>query len=144
MTDPILMWHNIDTPSVFSDTPPFFQWLIGQYPPTHLQCEIIKEEIEDGKLLACSDRSYNPNIGTASHAWIFASEVQPNISSGAGPNDGHPTYCLLTSQNWDKSTVTQSRKPNPVGITPFLTSDYDLLGAIRDILSVMPIKLVCE
>jgi len=113
------MWCNIDTPSVFSDTPPFF---------------------------------------TASHAWIFASEIQLNISSGAGPDDGHPTYlssyqselgdilaasyiiyriCIyynITSGTAklycdNKGTVTQSRKPNPLGITPFLTSDYDLLGS---------------
>jgi hypothetical protein len=130
--------------------------------------------IEDGKLLVCSDGAYNPKIGSASHAWIFASEIQPNISSGSGPDDGHPAYlssyrselggilaaiyiifriCLhynnITSGTAklycdNKGAVTQSRKPHPLGITPFLTSDYDFLGAFRDILSIMPIKFVCE
>ena len=41
-------------------------------------------------LLLCSDGSYDPRQGDASHGWVIASADGTIFWDGAGPDDGHP------------------------------------------------------
>jgi hypothetical protein len=71
-------------------TPVFYQRLIGENLPTELQCEQIKEAIEQKELITCSDGAFCPHAGEGSHSWVFHQEIGGTLASGAGTSDGHP------------------------------------------------------
>jgi hypothetical protein len=70
---------------------------LGTHPPTAAQCDQIAEELQYNTLLACSNGAYCPDSRSSSHGWILASEIQQEISTGAGPDNAIPelrsSYC---------------------------------------------------
>lgn len=48
-------------------------------------------ELQEATLLACSDGAYDTDNGKGSHGWVFASDMEQEITAGAGPDDGHPS-----------------------------------------------------
>ena len=70
---------------------PFFYRLIGPLQTlTEGTMEAIQTYIQDGTLLTCSDGSFEPETGMASHAWVFSDKQGHLLWGGAGPIDGNP------------------------------------------------------
>jgi len=134
-------------------------------------CDEIAEEISYNSLVTCSDRAHNPDTSTGSHAWVLASAVRGTMSSGSGVDDGHPAlmssywselggvlallciiyrickYYDLSSGKTvfycdNKGAIGNSFKSAPPGITPFFQADYDLLGLIHELVTLIPITVV--
>jgi hypothetical protein len=165
------LWEESQISAVFHDTPVFFQRLIGSHPPIMEACDEIAEEISYNSLVTCSDRAHNPDTSTGSHAWVLASAVRGTMSSGSGVDDGHPAlmssywselggvlallciiyrickYYDLSSGKTvfycdNKGAIGNSFKSAPPGITPFFQADYDLLGLIHELVTLIPITVV--
>lgn len=166
------LWDEDTIPPAFKNTPKFFQHLfIGAEPLTQSHCEDIAEEIRDSSLLICSDGAYNPLTKSSGHGWVVASEKRHTISSGAGPDHSHPdflsAYCselggivavlYLVSricQCYDiesgkvtlfcdnKGALAKVFKKPPPGITPFPSSDYDLIYMAYTIINLLPTTIV--
>jgi hypothetical protein len=149
------MWEAY-TPAPFHNTPFFFQCLLGDRPPTLEQCNKIREAIQNQNLLTCSDGAYCPHANAGSHSWVFSNATRNYTVSGAGTDDGYPTsmsayrselggilaalyiihricdyYNITTGKATlfcdNKGALTKTFHPIHQGISPFLSSDYDLL-----------------
>jgi hypothetical protein len=168
------LWNPTQVPPELSDTPSFYQHLIGPNPPTASQCAEIASALEqDTELLGCSDGSYVEDSAQCTHGWLFASEIRQVIVEGNGSGHGHPA--LLSSYRAElggllallylvyristfhqvsagslriicdnKSALSKAVTIAPRGITPFLTSDYDLVALIHMYSTLLPISLAGE
>ena len=166
-------WSHQDISPVFKDTPEFVQRWIGQTPPSHEQCCTLREELEYNFLLVCSGGAYCPINHQAAHGWVIASKVNSSIVDGTGPIDGHPdlllsycaelggilasTYIIYRDYQYfnittgkailfcdNKGAINKSFTPSQKGISPFLTSDYDLIHLIINLLAVLPVYFLGE
>jgi hypothetical protein len=164
-------WDPAITPSPFKATPYFYQHLIRETPPTLQQCEQFRKEIIGDSLLSCSDGAYCPITKQGSHSWVFGSETQKHIASGTGPDDGHPasvsshrpelrgilaalyiihricSYYDITSGKVilycdNKSAIGTSFKPIALGISPFLSPNYDLIHLAKHIIIITRITII--
>lgn len=121
---------------------------------------------------ACTDGSTCPDTGNSSHSWVFANGLDQIVCSGAGPDDGHPT--LMSSYRLElggllasvyifipyatiitliskvtlycdnKGALTNALKRAPPGISPYTTSDYDLLGLLRHFITIITVTILGE
>jgi hypothetical protein len=123
--------------------------------------------------LGCSDGSFVEEGAQYYHGWIYASEINQTIGEGHGPSHGHHallsayraelggllalvymvaricrfhnissgTLCIYCDNKTALSKVTDSV---PHGITPHLSSDYDLVAMIHLYLALFPITVVGE
>jgi hypothetical protein len=161
-------WH------AFADTPAFYQRLIGPFYLTTDQADLsIAHGIELETLAACSDGSYDPITKQGSHGWLFANEGQDPILQGAGPDDCHSLLmssyrselgsliavlyviyriCMhhsVTSGKVkyycdNKGVITNEFHKTVPGISPFLTTDYDLVCMAKTLLQMIPITVAAE
>jgi len=85
------IWDLDPSVHVMTDSPGFFQCLIGLAPsfPDHVDLTIA-HGMEMEMLVTCSDGSHDPTQGTGSHGWILANDDRTVLLQGAGPVDGHP------------------------------------------------------
>ncbi len=168
------LWPLSETPPELVDTPIYYQSLIDPAPPKSTQCSDIAEVLkEDLELLCCTDGSFVRETGQCHHGWIISNEVRQTLAEGSGPGHGNTQllssyraelggllallyivnrisvyhsistgkmriYCDNRSA---LNTVTTSAQR---GITPFLTSDYDLIDLIRIQASELSFPLVGE
>ena len=94
------LWSPEVAPLEFSDTPTYYQRMIGPHPPSAFQCLEVAEALrEDNELLGCSDGSYVDTTGQCYHGWILASEVRRTIAEGSGPGMVIQTSFLHIEQN---------------------------------------------
>jgi hypothetical protein len=167
------LWDSSETPAPFHNTPYFYQWLIGPTPLTLAQCIDLEEEIKQGSLLSCSDGAYCPITNKGSHSWLFSNNTKQLLASGAGPTDGHPIlmssyrtelggiltalyiihricdyYHTLSGKVTlfcdNKGAVSSSFKQAIPGISPFLSSDYDLIHLAKHLIAITPITVAGE
>jgi hypothetical protein len=160
-------------PPPLQNTPPFFQRLIGNSPPTTSHCETLRDHINRQQLLSCSDGAYCPTTNNGSHSWIFGSSDTPCIVAGAGPDDGHPTsmssyrtelggivatlyiiyriceyYEITTGEAKlycdNKGALAHSFKPITPGLSPFLSPSYNLVLLAKQLVSRIPITIIGE
>jgi hypothetical protein len=153
------MWKVCNISPAFINTPLFYQHLIGHAPPTTLESDSIAEEIGCNMCMVCSDVSTCPDTGISSHSWVISGGLNQVVSSGAGRDDSHPqlmsSYCselggLLASvyiihcicQYYNittgkvtiycnsKGAITNAFQQTPPRISPYTTSDFDLLGTL--------------
>jgi hypothetical protein len=90
------LWNPAHIPPELSNTPSFYQRLIGSNPPTALQCSEIADALRNGdELLGCSDGSYVEDDSHCYHGRPFASDLQTTLAEGSGAGPGHPS--LLSS-----------------------------------------------
>jgi hypothetical protein len=130
-------------------------------------------ELQKATLLACSDGAYDTDNGKGSHGWVFASDMEQEIMAGAGPDDGHPSLMtsyrtelggLLAvlyiihriCQHYqikegrakchgdNRGTITNDFSPIRPGITPFLTTDHDLVSLAQGLLQIIPVTVLGE
>jgi hypothetical protein len=149
------------------DTPTFYQRLIGKEIPTLHQCESLCEAIQDKSLIICSDGPHCPSDGSGSHAWIFH-DLSGEIAKGARPMDGHPSltssyraelggilvslYLIYKVCQYyriehgqaqlfcdNRGAISKAFQHSTLGITPFLTTDFDLLHLIQQLIQALPI-----
>ena len=161
-------WNLANIPPVFNDTPNFYQHLIGPHPPTQQACEAIKDAITTNALMSCSDGSHCPRTHHGSHGWVFNNQNGEQLSRGSGPTDGHPSMlssyraglggilaslyiihricsyfhieigqAVLYCDN--KGAINKAFQKQPLGITPFLTTDYDLIHLAQTLIQLIPI-----
>jgi len=134
------LWNPAHIPPELSNTPSFYQRLIGSNPPTALQCSEIADALRNGvELLGCSDGSYVEDGSHCYHGWLFASDLQTTLAEGSGPGTGTLRIYCDNKSALDKTVTTA-----PKGITPFLMSDYDLIDLIRLFHALLPITVVGE
>ena len=150
----------------------FYRRLVGPIiPPSEQDLLSLRNHLESGNLLACSDGSFSRSGGTGSHAWVFSTNVGKILFSGAGPIDCHPDllssyrpevgglvgvlyilYSVVCTFSIAKGAVTiycdnKSALENVFdtnlkrGIYPLLAVDYDLLQVARELRSKLPIKV---
>jgi len=166
------LWSPETIPPEFFDMPTNYQRLIGPHPPSAFQCSEVAVALrEDTELLGCSDGSYVDTTGQCYHGWILASEVRQTITEGSGPGHGHPdllssyraelsgllalVYMVYRISSYhgihsgtfrihcdNKSALAKAVTTAPVGITPFFTSDYDLIALIQLHFGLLPISAV--
>jgi hypothetical protein len=167
-----ILWDPASVPGLLTDTPEFYQRLIGPLPalPEQLQLELI-HGLELETLAACSDGSVAD--GTGAHGWIFANDSTP-VLQGAGPDDRHPDHMtsyrselggllavlyliyrvcsyyeiqtgklLLYCDNKGALQNVFHSKGKP-GITPFMDTDSELVEAARLLVSSIPITIMAE
>jgi hypothetical protein len=97
------LWRHADTPPELAGTPPFFQHLLSTLIPTEA-CQAIATELQEEKLVVCSDGSFDPQTSLSSHGVVYASNIlQQTIATVSGPVDGHPS--LLTSYRAELSGI---------------------------------------
>jgi hypothetical protein len=166
-------WDLSIIPAPFTNTPHFFQRLIGKQPPTLHQCSTLAAAIENESLLSCSDGAYCPVTYRGSQSWLFGSVTDHSIARGAGPTDGHPTsmssyrtelggilaalyiihriceYYAISSGKVilycdNKGAIGNIFKPAISGISPYLSSNYDLLRLIKHLVATIPITIIGE
>jgi hypothetical protein len=124
--------------------------------------------------VACSDGAYAKKTATSSHAQVFASGLVCNIvATGVGPVDGHPallssyrselsgilaalyivfhicqhyniTMGQMTLYCDNKGALRNSFCPIKEGITPYLSTDHDLIELVQHLLSLIPITIATE
>ena len=168
-TSPSTLWSPHIVPPEFSDTPSFYQTLIGPTPPTAFQCAEVVDALRGGEeLLGCTDGSFVEGNGNCYHGWVLASETRRTIVEGSGPGHGCPSllssyraelggllalvyivYRISTFHKVDsgklrlhcdnRSALNKAVSPAPLGITPFLSSDYDLIDLVRLYFGLLPI-----
>jgi len=168
------IWEPTQIPPELSDTPIFYQRIIGPTPPTAFQCTELATVLQnEEELLCCSDGSYVDDTGASYHGWILASNISKTIAEGSGPGFGHPellssyraelcgilallyimqrvcSHHRITSGSMrlfcdNKSALQQSTSEGPRGIKPFLSADYDLIALIRLQTTLLPISVVGE
>jgi hypothetical protein len=102
---------------------------------------------------------------------VFKQSTGLDVSSGSGPVDGHPSfmssyqsdlsgilaslyiihricrYYYLTSGSAtlfcdNKGTIRKAFQSRPLGVTPYLTTDDDLLQLIQHLVKLIPISLI--
>jgi len=83
------LWNEA-TSDTWSNTPLFFQRLIGPAPPTDGELEGIAQAIQFNSLVACSNGACDASINTGSQGWVFGDNIEHILSQGSGPTDGHP------------------------------------------------------
>jgi hypothetical protein len=122
------------------------------------QCDQLTEEIQEKSLLSCSDGAYCSSTHHSHHGWVFASDGHPALLSSYRSELGGILAALyiihriceyyLLSQGAailycdNKGAVHKAFTTNPKGITPYLTTDYDLLGIIHSLVSILPITVI--
>jgi hypothetical protein len=173
LTEPTL-WSPDQVPPELADTPTYYQRLIGPTPPTAFQfSEIMHTLQEESELLGCTDGSYVEAEDQCYQGWIVASDASRTIAEGSGAGHGHPNvlssyraelsgilallYLVYRISSYhgitagairvycdNKSALSKTVKVAPLGITPFLTTDYDLIHLIRIYVSLLPITLYGE
>jgi hypothetical protein len=74
-------WDLSIIPAPFTNTPHFFQRLIGKQPPTLHQCSTLAAAIENESLLSCSDGAYCPVTYRGSQSWLFGSVTDHSLRS---------------------------------------------------------------
>ena len=151
----------------------FTRLLAFQDPDEDILLELANR-ITEGTLLLCSDGSFHPHRGIGSHAWIFSTPEGEILLKGAGPIDCNPRtlssyrpelgglaavlYLLLiivqvfevetgvvTLYCDNKSALENTFDEMPKrGIYPLLATDYDLLILLREILSILPIRVISK
>jgi hypothetical protein len=131
------------------------------------------EELQFKSLLACSDGSHCSITNTVSHSWVFASKVRRDFAKGAGPDNSLPTlmssFCselggLLAifyiiyriCQYYDvkdgkvtiycdnKGALSKVFGTPQAGITPFLSTDCDLIELSHQFLQTLPVTYIYE
>jgi hypothetical protein len=167
------LWSNENAPSAFEAVPSFSQHLLNR-PPTEEQCQDIACELENDTLVVCSDGAYDKNKSVASHGWVITSSlVETELAGGSGPVDGHPDLLLsyrvelsgIVSQLYiihricqhysitsgkvkiycdNKGTLRNSFAPIPSGITPYLTTDHDLIELANHLIQLIPLTIATE
>jgi hypothetical protein len=172
-TPPLNLWQHTTVPDVFSNTHPFFQHLLCN-PLIAEECQHITTEIQEQTLAVCSDGACDIHIATASHGVVFASALlQQTIAECAGPVDGHPDlltpyraelsgivatlyavyricqFFNITSGAMkllcdNKGALTNAFKPIIPGITPYFSTDHDLLEVARSLITLIPIVITTQ
>jgi hypothetical protein len=170
---PCNLWSNENAPSAFEAVPSFSQHLLNR-PPTEEQCQDIACESENDTLVVCSDDAYDKNKSVASHGWVITSSlVETELAGGSGPVDGHPDllssyraelsgivsrfyiihricqHYSITSGKVkiycdNKGTLRNSFAPIPSGITPYLTTDHDLIELANHLIQLIPLTIATE
>ena len=121
-----------------------------------------------GKLSACSDGSYSE--GKAAQGWVVATSSGSVVLKGSGPTDGHPNLlsafraeisgllallyiiqkkCLfyqITDGSIDlfcdnKGAIAKVFHRQQQGITPYLSTDHDLINSCHQLLLMIPLKI---
>jgi len=167
------LWRHAPPPAALENTPPFFQHLIST-PPTAQECQDIAQELTEKTLLACSDGACDPVRAVSSHGVVFSSSLmKQRISSMVGPIDGHPDlvtsyraelsgivatlyliYRLcqfykisegaMTLYCDNKAALANAFKTIKPGITPYLTTDHDLVELAQALIHIIPIMITTE
>jgi len=161
------IWNPANIPPPLHDTSTFYQHLIRKEIPTLHQCGSLCEAIQDKSLIICSDEAHCPSDGSGSHAWIFHN-LSGEIAIGAGPMDGHPSltssyraelggilvslYLIYKVCQYyriehgqaqlfcdNRGAISKAFQHSTLGITPFLTTDFDLLHLIQQLIQALPI-----
>jgi len=166
------LWPSHSIPPAFQNMPIFYQHLIGPTPPSQATCDKLSKELPY-TLLACSDGAYDKDSGKGSLHWVFSSNLEQNISSGAGPVDGHPLlmssyraklcgilavlYIIHHICNYyhishgtvicycnNKGAVWNVHWPIHLGITPYIDTDHDIIQATASLLHLIPVTIMGE
>jgi hypothetical protein len=168
------IWDLDDSHHVYTNTPEFYQWLIGQLPNLNNHEGLaIAHQLELETLLTCGDGSFYPEAFTGSHGWVLASTEQQTLLQGAGPDDGHPSllssyrselggwlavlytiYCICIHYQVSSGKVTYYCDNNGVlknvfsitapGISPYLQTDADLVMEAKRPIDILPITIIAE
>lgn len=162
------LWQHTSVPPPFTDTPVFFQHLIST-PPTEQECHDIAQEITDKTLIACSDGACDTSLAVASYGTVFASNLlRQQLAAIVGPVDGHPNlltsyraelsgiiatlyivYRICQHYNIEegsmilycdnKGALGKAFKDIKPGITPYFTTDHDLIELARALITITPV-----